>query len=303
MSAPSALITVQNGNYAGAALATGASTYTDPGAALTISLTTTTGVVTWTITLQSDYKPLDGWTMTQGQNGPFTMPIISLPTTPCKITITSEVTDGNNVTSVTNFLYNYPTLQAPDRSVRGVAVGNINLGAANILLVAGGLANDGITNWVAGNRVLCALQTTAAQNGPYVISNVNANIAVLVRPPDWQTGQVVPAGQVFEVSEGTLYANTTWKILGSGNVTVDTTNVTTLYPKTLKGFVANANGSGAVTNLYVAPNAVVMAIAASGTSAVIVAPNANITSGSGNGNFTLTTPTATTNANWMLLNW
>ena len=303
MSAPSALINIQNGNAAAAAAASGAAVYVDPGANLTVALTTTTGVATWTITVNSDYGPLNGWTQTQGQNGPFTMQIGAIPVTPCKLTITSEVTDGNNVSTVTNYVYGYPSLQAPDRSVRGIAVGNINLAAANILLVAGGLANDGITSWVAGNRVLCALQTTTAQNGPYVISNVNANIAVLVRPPDWATGEVVPAGQVFECSEGTLYANTSWKVLQSGNVTVDTTNVTTLYPRTLKGFVANANGSGAVTNLYVAPNAVVMGIAASGTGAVIVAPNANINSGAGNGNFTLTTTTATTNASWVLTNW
>ena len=303
MSAPSALINLQNGNAAAASLTSGASAYVDPGAALTVALTTTTGVVTWTVTLFSDYGPLNGWTSSQGQNGPFSMPLPAAPVTPFKLTIVSEVTDGNNNFIVSNFVYGYPALQAPDRSVRGVSPANVNLGAANILLVAGGIANDGITNWVAGQRILCVGQATQTQNGPYVISSVAANIAVMVRPPDYVTGQVVPPPQTYEVSEGTLYANSTWKLLQSGNVTVDTTNTNTWYPKTMKGFVANANGSGGVTGLFVAPNAVVTGIACSGTAAVIVAPNANINSGSGNGNFTLTTTTATTNANWFLLNW
>jgi hypothetical protein len=302
MSAPSALITVQNGNFAGAALATGASTYTDPGAALTISLTTTTGVVTWTITLQSDYAPLNGWTQTQGQNGPFTMPVISLPTTPCKITITSEVTDGNNNTSVTNYLYNYPTVQAPDRSVRGVAPVNINLTSANILLVATGLANDGLSNWVAGQRVLCVNQTTTSQNGPYVVQNVNANLATLVRPPDYQTGQVVPADQVYEVSEGTLYAGTTWKCLQSGNVTVDTTNTPNFFPKTMIFNVANFAANGAYTNtLFMSTGAQGFAQDTNSTAAtkVVIANTANY----GASKFTATCANANDAGAVLIINW
>jgi hypothetical protein len=300
MAAPSALISLQNGSNAAANLASGANAYVDPGASLTVALQSSTGVVSWTITISSDYAPLNGWTLTQGQNGPFSMALPPAPVTPAKIVILSEVTDGNNNYPVQNSVYCYPSLQAPDRVVRGIATQNINLGAANILLVATGLANDGLSNWTVGQRVLCVAQATQTQNGPYVISNVNANIATLVRPPDYVTGQVVPPGQVYEVSEGTAFANTSWKLMQAGNVTVDTTNTNTWFPRMLKGVIANANGSGLVSNLWVAPAAVVTGVATSGTTAVIIA---NFNSGSGNGNITLSTTVATTNAAYVVNNW
>jgi len=105
------------------------------------------------------------------------------------------------------------------REVRCVADANVALTTA---LVAGQTI-DGVT-LVAGDRVLCANQTTAAASGVYIATA--AGTASLA--PDYATGSV-KAGQVYEVSEGTKWSGSSWKILGvqigaGGYITVGTTD-------------------------------------------------------------------------------
>lgn len=129
------------------------------------------------------------------------------------------------------------SMTAPSRNVRGVVYSNqADLSA---FVVA---SDDGIT-YVEGDRVLLAAQTTAAQNGVYVVGAVTTGAAPLTRAPDMPTGAKLPNGLVVEVSEGTFYANSTWKALSTttGGFVVGT-NDPTFYPRHWRQTVTLAAG-------------------------------------------------------------
>ena len=127
-----------------------------------------------------------------------------------------------------------PAYFAPARCVVTANIATLG-GAGSFAGVAGGSTtnSDGVT-CVAGDIVLLVSQTTAAQNGPYVVGTVAAGTAPLTRPVWWFTGSTLPATAVVSVSgEGTIYKNTLWKcFLSALNFVVDTTDPK-LYPPTV----------------------------------------------------------------------
>jgi hypothetical protein len=295
--AVSATISLQSGNAAAANLNASASTWVDPGNAVVLALQNSNGVSQWTVTITSDYGPLNGWTYTSSSS--FTASSFAAPVTPCKLLVTSEVTDGNNVTQTFNNVYSYPSRQAPERTIRCVQTANQNLSNVNALI-----ALDGCT-LIAGDRVLCVAQTTTALNGPYVMTAINvsaANAGTFVRPPDWSTGQLVPTPVTFDVCEGAKFANSNWRYLSNGTaglVTVDSTNVT-FYPKHYRGAITDAGANGVVSNLYLATGASVLATDAQTAAACKVG---TINVGYGNGNVTFTCANANDNIQYMITNW
>lgn len=107
--------------------------------------------------------------------------------------------------------------QAP--MARNVVTSNVASLAA--FTVAG---NDGITN-VAGDIVVLVAQTTAAQNGPYVVGAVAGGTAALTRPDWFLTGDTFVPGlkSSIYVMEGTVFSGTWWdsKKTSSGVVGTD----------------------------------------------------------------------------------
>ncbi len=97
-------------------------------------------------------------------------------------------------------------------SVRVVATANITLSGTQTV--------DGVT-LAAGDRVLCAGQTTAAQNGAYVVAagawsrSVDADA----------TGEITP-GAFWFVEEGSTYGKTQWRCNNTGAITLGTTAIT-----------------------------------------------------------------------------
>jgi hypothetical protein len=112
-------------------------------------------------------------------------------------------------------------------SCRGVVTVNESLTAFDS--VVGGTIRDGVT-YVAGDRVLLVSQTTKSQNGIWVVGAVASGSAPLSRPDDFTHGDSIPAGMHIAVSEGTLFANTTWKVTTTGVLVVDTT-LFDMYPE------------------------------------------------------------------------
>lgn len=117
-----------------------------------------------------------------------------------------------------------PAQDAIVHQVRGVVTSNIASLAA--FTVA---SNDGLT-YSAGQLVLLVGQSTAAQNGPYVVGTVAAGVAPLTRPAWWATGAVKPAGSEFKVNEGTAWAHTEWFATLAGAITVGTSSPA-FYPR------------------------------------------------------------------------
>jgi hypothetical protein len=126
---------------------------------------------------------------------------------------------------------------------RGVVFANVASLAA--FAVA---SNDGIT-YVAGDVVLLAAQTTASQNGPYVVGTVAGGNAALTRPSWWATGAAIIPGQVIQLGgEGTIFGGSEWKALCAKSKIVDTDDPV-FYPRTCKGTTAAFNGSTGVITL------------------------------------------------------
>lgn len=114
--------------------------------------------------------------------------------------------------------------EAISRSVRGVVVADV--ADLDAFTVAG---NDGLT-YTAGQIVLLANQTTATEDGPYVVGTVAAGVAPLTRPSWWADGSVQGRGAEFRINEGTSWAGTVWYATLAGAVTVGTSSPD-LYPR------------------------------------------------------------------------
>lgn len=135
------------------------------------------------------------------------------------------------------------------RYVRGVATANV--ADLTAFTVAG---NDGIT-YVAGDRILLPIQTTAAQCGVYVVGTVAAGSAPLTRATDMPAGYVLPLGSIIEVGpEGTLYGGSTWKSFATtaGGAVIGT-NDPVFYPRSVRAtvtLVAGVKALGATEGLW-----------------------------------------------------
>ncbi len=122
------------------------------------------------------------------------------------------------------------------RRVRGVVFANV--ASLSAFTVAG---NDGLT-YVAGERVLLANQTTASQNGIYVVGTVATGTAPLTRASDMATGDSILRGSTIEVYDGTIFGGSTWKILATAAGVVGTDDPV-LYPRVCKGRLTLAAGT------------------------------------------------------------
>lgn len=97
------------------------------------------------------------------------------------------------------------------QSVRAVATSNITLSGTQTI--------DGVA-LTAGDRVLVAGQTTANQNGFYVVA-----AGAWSRSTDADgSGELTPGCAVF-VEEGTTYADTQWRLTTNGSIVIGTTSI------------------------------------------------------------------------------
>lgn len=103
--------------------------------------------------------------------------------------------------------------------VRGASTGNVaNLASFTV-------ANDGVT-LVAGDRVLLKDQSTASQNGIYVVGTVGSGTAPLTRATDFDAAAEVKPNALVAVAAGTLGANTMWQLTISSAPTIGSTSLT-----------------------------------------------------------------------------
>lgn len=96
-------------------------------------------------------------------------------------------------------------------SVRVATTANITLSAVQTI--------DGVT-LVAGDRVLVKDQTTASQNGIYVVS-----ASAWTRATDADTSAKVTSGMFTFVEEGTTNADSGWVLTTNNPITLDTTSL------------------------------------------------------------------------------
>jgi hypothetical protein len=115
---------------------------------------------------------------------------------------------------------------AAKEPVRAASTANIsNLGAASVSM-------DGVT-LVEGDRVLLKNQSTASQNGIYVVGAVGGGVAPLTRAEDTDASSEWTAGTSVYVQEGTANAQRTYYLTTTGAITLGTTSLTFAVANTL----------------------------------------------------------------------
>jgi hypothetical protein len=252
MALPSAVCTVASGSAA-AVSASSAVVVVNCGDVITVALNSTSGVQSWTLRSKSSDDPLLlGIQFTSTTQTSLTF---QAPNQPFLLTLDSEVTDyfnaynsavviqgGKPITQVGHVARVATTASlAAYTAAGGVLTANANGALAAV---------DGVT-LVAGDRLLLVTGAAAADNGLYTVTSVGGASAkyVLTRAPDWATGStLLPATMVEVGPEGTLFANTTWKVMTALPVTVDTTGVS-LMPRSVTQSVTLVAGTVTVSNV------------------------------------------------------
>jgi len=162
------------------------------------------------------------------------------------------------------------------QSTRVVATTNITL--------SGGAPNavDGV-NLSVNDRILVLGQSTGSQNGIYRVSVLGSGSnGTWVRTSDTNETGEIEAGMIVMVTEGTIYADTQWKLITDDPITVGTTALTFV-----QNYFANSISAG-TSNVVVNSNANVT-ISSAGTPNVLTVSNTGVfVSGvtSANGNVT-----------------
>jgi hypothetical protein len=93
----------------------------------------------------------------------------------------------------------------------------------------------------AGQIVLLTQQTTASQNGPWVVGT-----GAWTRPAWWATGTTASPGSYFYIDRyGTIYGDTKWWMTTIGTITVDTTAIA--FSQDQSGTTYSAGAGGGLT--------------------------------------------------------
>ena len=169
-------------------------------------------------------------------------------------------------------IYNLDYKQA----TRAVTVANVTLagGAPSVV--------DGVSLSL-NDRVLVTAQSTGSQNGIYLVTTVGSGSnGTWVRTSDANDTGEIDAGMIVMVTEGSVYADTQWKLITDDPITIGSTALTFT-----QNYSANSI-SGGTSNVTVYSNANVT-ISSAGTANVLTVSSTGIVVGgtaSATGNIT-----------------
>ena len=149
------------------------------------------------------------------------------------------------------------------QATRVVTVANITLSGGAPAVV------DGVT-LVEDDRVLVTAQSTGTQNGLYIVSAVGTGSnGTWVRTSDGNETGEIEAGMIVMVTEGTVYADTQWKLITDNPIVIGTTALTFT-----QNYSANSI-SGGTSNVAVYSNANVT-ISSAGTANVLTVSSTGV---------------------------
>jgi len=153
------------------------------------------------------------------------------------------------------------------QSTRVVTTTNITLsgGAPNLV--------DGVTLSL-GDRVLVTGQSTASQNGLYLVTTLGSGAnGTWARTSDGNENGEIEAGMIVMVTEGTIYADTQWKLITDDPIVINTTALTFT-----QNYMANSI-SGGTSNVVVNSNANVTISSAGTPNVLTISSTGTVTSG------------------------
>ena len=149
------------------------------------------------------------------------------------------------------------------QATRVVTVANITLSGGAPAVV------DGVT-LVEDDRVLVTAQSTGTQNGLYIVSTVGTGSnGTWIRTSDGNETGEIEAGMIVMVTEGTVYADTQWKLITDNPIVIGTTALTFT-----QNYSANSI-SGGTSNVAVYSNANVT-ISSAGTANVLTVSSTGV---------------------------
>ena len=98
---------------------------------------------------------------------------------------------------------------------------------ANVTLSGGAPSTVDGVNLALNNRVLVTAQTTGSQNGIYIVTTVGSGSnGTWARTSDADATGDIKGGTIIMITEGTVYADTQWKLTTDDPITVGTTTMT-----------------------------------------------------------------------------
>ena len=98
---------------------------------------------------------------------------------------------------------------------------------ANVTLSGGAPSTVDGVNLALNNRVLVSAQTTGSQNGIYIVTTVGSGSnGTWARTSDADATGDIKGGTIIMITEGTVYADTQWKLTTDDPITVGTTTMT-----------------------------------------------------------------------------
>ena len=149
------------------------------------------------------------------------------------------------------------------QATRVVTVSNITLSGGAPAVV------DGVT-LAEDDRVLVTAQSTGTQNGLYIVSTVGTGSnGTWIRTSDGNETGEIEAGMIVMVTEGTVYADTQWKLITDNPIVIGTTALTFT-----QNYSANSI-SGGTSNVAVYSNANVT-ISSAGTANVLTVSSTGV---------------------------
>ena len=149
------------------------------------------------------------------------------------------------------------------QATRVVTVSNITLSGGAPAVV------DGVT-LAEDDRVLVTGQSTGTQNGLYIVSTVGTGSnGTWVRTSDGNETGEIEAGMIVMVTEGTVYADTQWKLITDNPIIIGSTTLTFT-----QNYSANSI-SGGTSNVSVYSNANVT-ISSAGTANVLTVSSTGV---------------------------
>lgn len=127
----------------------------------------------------------------------------------------SDASVNQMVTAIQQLITNNGAIKIPVRTIVTTNIASLAGGAPN--------TNDGVT-LAANDRLLLAGQTTASQNGWYVVQTLGTGAnGTWVRATDADGVGEVVAGVLTAVAEGTTNADTIWELTTDGTIVVGAT--------------------------------------------------------------------------------
>jgi len=139
------------------------------------------------------------------------------------------------------------------------------------IALSGGAPNsvDGV-NLSVNDRILVIGQSTGSQNGIYRVSTLGTGAnGTWVRTSDGNETGEIEAGMIVMVTEGTVYADTQWKLITDDPITIGVTTLTFV-----QNYFANSISAGS-SNVVVNSNADVN-ISSAGTANVLTVSNTGV---------------------------